>query len=412
MAQRRYRYGREKSAAINAALAANPSGHILITGGTYRIDSPLLLTRTEQRVTVDASAVLQVPTSYTGTVFRIGSTIQVRGVQVGGAGVITQEGKSGGASTPPGDWTAFHIIGESNRSYSHVVSGLTVSWCGTFARMETTGATGWVNGNIFRDCRVLYPKTMLHIVNGASGVGFAGNQFTNVMVQAGDFTEYGLRSLTGRGWAFNDVNLWDLNKNPAGVSSEITAGAEDVRIIGGLLTVQNVINNAAAGQVTVIDRTSVKPWHGTVMLGADGLAQDTEIAGTPVRTVKAKMPVWTLPDASLPGVIGSYVVPAGVTRLRVRARVMNMSAASGAARLTLSTIRTALGDAVGGAAKLSAVSWTATAENVLADAVDMTLVTVVPGETLSLRLLRSANHGDDTLAGDVGVVGLLVTPTV
>lgn len=395
--------------AINTLLSTPGVSHVLITGGTFLIDGPILLSRNSQRVTVDESAVLQVPSGYTGTVFLMdGNGVQMRGAVVSGGGRIVEAGKSGGRATVPGQWTAFHFRAVNSGVTAFVAEGVQVEWPGTAFKYEVQG-NGWVNGGTIKDLRILYPRVYVETIGSTGVVSFASNTLRDLMGQGGDYTEYGLKGITGRDWLFDSVAFWDFHNNPTAVSAHIASTAECVTIIGGTLTTRNFTNDAPPGEVTVIDRTRVKPWLHAVGRGAGELVKDASLAGTATFTHKSNVPVWSLPDSGFSGVVGHYRVPPGCKRIQVDALVANLSAATGAARLTIATYRSADGVVLGSTPQSSNVDWTAGGDGVLSTVVGP-LANVTSGEAVSVRVYRSASHTNDTLAGDMAVVGLRITP--
>lgn len=388
---------------------AGPGGHTFIGSGTHQITAPLRLTQSGQRLTIAPDAILQVPAGYTDDVIRIGGTQSTRGIVVTGDGTITEEGKSGGATTEPGSWTAIRLQAIAGVGVTaNRIEGLQIQWAGTAVAYEAQG-NGWVNGNQVQSLRVLYARTLIDTTTPSGVVGYASNTVKDLMAQSGKHTEYGIKNLTGRGWTFQDVSPWDLGHNPTAISAEIAAGAKDIRIIGGLLTVQNFTNHAGS-EVVTLDRDQTRPWTQPEFIGPDNISARTDFATQPVKIVQSSWPAWSLPgSAGSSGVTFMWRSPSQVANVTVSLALLSLNNdqpntarfqvymqagspnSSQFSRTFLGTTPAAEGD----------TTYTETSSS----------MNITPDTIYRIAITRTAGHAEDTYAGSVGVVGVLITPT-
>ena len=394
----------DDTAAIQAAIDAASS--IAFTAGTYRITAPLVVTESHTHITLPSNATILVDTGYAGDVWRIGgvASTATRGVTIKG-GQIKEDGKSGGAITPPGSWTAFHVLADSAGTTGCEIADVQAWWPGVGVRFEVVG-TGWANGNNVHDVAVWYPGVLLETDrNGGTQVAFAGNTVANVVGQCGDYTEHGIKSLHGRGWNLLNVSAWDIAKNPAAVSLEVMADARSVNIIGGLLTTQNVSISAPAGQVAVQDQTLIPPWSSQpVAIAAAAMQADTTVANVPVQARRGQAIGWVLTDSPAIGVVMSVRVPDRATKLTFSFQVAGISGATGAVVMTAAFTPLVAGSSLTGGVTSKQATVTVGADDVVVTGVT-TESAVTPGALYSVRLYRSGGNAADTYAGDVILVG-------
>lgn len=394
------------TAAINALLATPGVGRVLIAGGTFLIDGPLLMKRSNQRLTVDESATLSVPSGYTGEVFRLdGEGAQLFDAVVDGGGRVVEIGKSGGESTEPGHWTAvrFHAnTGTGNMGCR--VEGVQIRWCGTLLKYTTDG-TGWVNGCTVSKLTALYPRVFVETIRGSTQVGFSNNTIDNIMGQAGQYTTHGVKTLSGRGWLFTSVNPWDM---PAGsVGMDVNEDSRDIRVVAGVLSSRGIVSRAPEGEVTVEDFFTIKPWLGglrTVTAGEFIPASTGALLAT--LGTHQLWPVVMLGAGGLTEVSAYYRVPPTVTAVRARAELLGVAASSGAVRTTIS-LQSAPGATVASVNLVTPVTPNAVSQSAWGDP-----VVVTPGALMKLTVHRAHDFfAEDNLAGTVGLIGVTVQPT-
>jgi hypothetical protein len=401
------------SAAINALLIElGAGGHVVLANGIYLIDAAVELRQIGQRITIEPSATVRVVSGYTGDVFRIGNPdSSIRGVVIDGGGTITEDGKSGGAATEPGEWTAFRFLAPAGRGTTACrIEGLQVQWAGTVLAWESQG-NGWANGNQASRLRALYFKRLINMTTPQAGViGYSGNTVKDVMAQCGNTTEYLIRNLRGRGWSFIDVSPWDIGLNPAAVSAQIMAGVEDVRIFGGLLTGQNFTSAAAPGQVSVIDRVMVPPW----LVGQDAPVQAamarTDVAGVATKIIHDGWPVWKFPE-TISGITFLWRAPMGAYT-RVLMEVVAFGLAAGSGNIQFAVTLQLASTSAGQATRTSIIpnpgvgNTTAGADLVLGSQ------PATPGGLYRIWVTRNAGAANDTFVGDAGLAGVLMTPSL
>lgn len=399
--------------AINTALAQMGTDELVFSDGDFRIDGPILLSRSDQRVVIRRSAKIIVPAGYSDTVFRIGDPgrTAVRGVVVTGGGSIVSEGLTGGRQTQPGQWTFVEYVGDRYGASMCEISDLTIFWPGTFQKVSVVGQ-GWVNSNLTSRVRVFYPRRVLECSGeGSVQVGAASNSWDRIDVQCGNFTEYGIKNLIGRSWTFKDCYLYDVGHNPNCIGAEITAACLGIQFINGSMTLQNYINDAAPGEVTITDRFRVKPWHESVTsLGAPALDVDPSLSTAAVRTHHLAWPVIRLVDRRLSGCIGIYRVPHGVQNVRVSASLVNLSAAAGDVRLVLQSNEWSAGQPLNGLSRRAILNVSMGPKSTGTETAVGNFSGLVSGDLLRLRAYRIGAHANDTLPGDVGLIALNVQP--
>ena len=398
----------DDTAAIQAAIDGAQS--VQFTAGTYRITAPLVVTESHTTITLPTDATILVDTGYAGDVWRIGgvTSTATRGVTIKG-GQIKEDGKSGGAITPPGSWTAFHVLADSAGTTGCEIADVQAWWPGVGVRFEVVG-TGWANGNNIHDVAVWYPGVLLETDrNGGTQVAFAGNTVANVVGQCGDYTTHGIASLHGRGWNLVNVSAWDIAKNPAAVSLEVMADARSVNIIGGLLTTQNVTVAAPPGEVLTQDQSTLSPWAQvpTVKAAAE-MQPDTTVANVPTMTRRGQAIVWSLQDgAPAVGVAFSVLAPMRATSAVVTFWVAGVGGATGAAQMTAAFTPVAAGTNLTGGVTTRQATITLGADDVVVSGTVSSLV-VTPGSLYSVRLYRAGTNAADTYAGNVALCGVSV----
>lgn len=221
------------------------TGKNVVLSGLYRITAPLTVSTIGQRITMTSGTEIILDAGYAGDVWVIdGGGLSIRNIIIEG-GKIKETGKSGGAATEPGAWTACKFLGDSAGTTACTFQDMQISWPGTAFKWEVIG-TGWANANRVINCVVLYPDIMIDCdLNGGGQIGFSGNSVRDLMGQAGNFTTFGIKGLTGRNWRLDSVALWDIGFNPAAVSAQILSTASSTIIFGGHCTVQNYSDSGA-----------------------------------------------------------------------------------------------------------------------------------------------------------------------
>jgi hypothetical protein len=276
-----------------------------------------------------------------------------------------------------------------------------VWWCDTVLAYEVSGS-GFVNGNRVSRIKAMYFKNFLYTATPPN-VGYSQNSVKDVLAQSGSYTEYGVKNLCGTGWTFDDVALWDLGSS--GISAEITAGATDVRIIGGFLTVRNFTNNAADGQVTIVDDYQTRPWLTRQFIRRDEMTEQLSLAATPTKVAPGDWPAWSLQDANC-GVIFLWRVPAGVGQVEVALSLLDLSGATGNAHIKVQ-FRSAPGAGLSTRDLIAANP----AANTVSTLVAGSPFNVTAGTVVQFAIWRNGSASDDTLAGAaIGLLGAHLRP--
>lgn len=124
----------------------------------------------------------------------------------------------------------------------------------------------------------------------------------------------------------------------------------------------------------------------------------------------SKGKAYALDAATVESISAFCAIPADASAVKISVDVVNMSSGTGVARFDIFRKGWISGDDTNVTDDSSTVDWTAAAQNV------QTRVTLVSGATftgkggglLHIRFRRNASHANDTLANDVGVLGLLI----
>src|SRR5699024_4876860 len=253
---------------------------------------------------------------------------------------------------------------------------------------------------------VWYPRALLETDrNGGTQVAFAGNTIANVVGQCGNYTDYGVKSLHGRGWNLVNVSPWDIAKNPSAVSLEVMADARPVNIFGGLLTTQNVTIAAPAGHVLIQDQSMIPPWSAQpVAIAAAAMQPDQTVANVPTQARRGQAVGWVLTDSPAIGVVMSVSVPNRASVLSFSFQVAGISGATGDVVMTAAFTRIEAGSTLTGGVTSKQVTVTVGADDVVASGTTADS-SVTPGRLYSVRLYRSGGNANDTYAGSVILVG-------
>ncbi|WP_165368511.1 hypothetical protein [Serinicoccus sediminis] len=400
----------DDTAAINACLAMG--GRWLLPGDRQcKITGPLRVTQSHTVVETQAGTTLWVPPGYAGDVVLVGdTTTQIISWKLDGPAAIKEPGKSGGRTTPPGAWTAFHIFG-NNTGVTDGRIQWTSWWPDRHVLWEVVGL-GWVNVCDVTGPSWYYRTYMECKRNGSTAVGFAGNTVGPVKGQSGNFTEFGIKKLTGRNWSLRDVNLFDIGYNPAAVSLDVDADARSINIQGGLLGAQNVQNRAPAGEVTIQDQFTIAPWSATQPpIGAPEMEVDLSRPVAATWDMRRNAPAWRFPNNGLSGVTFTMRVPPRATKATMVLHVAGVGGTTGKASLAISAAPVA-----GAGTNLQSTTST-TSRTALVDMVGDDILVEVPlaeyvtspGQVLGIRVYRIGTDAADTYEGPVVLTAATIT---
>jgi len=238
--------------ALNQYFLQDPSsgygaGDIYVRSGIYELGAGFggLNVRSFVRLTLDPTAILQVPSGYGGAVFILASnnTAEVSQAEVGG-GIIRE------AQPAQHGWTAFLLQAAAdqqkvgilfNKIHSTVLYEPAVALA-----VHVTGDHGFINSNTFEFLRVWGAAIALDfsVVSGyqlgEEDFGILYNRFSDLHFQS-EAARYqaGIQNVTGVHNTFNEVKIWDIPRNPA-----ITIGptADRTLVIGGTLVGEYAAN--------------------------------------------------------------------------------------------------------------------------------------------------------------------------
>jgi hypothetical protein len=221
------------------------AGDIYVCSGLYSFSSAFagLLVHSFTRVTLDATAILEVPSGYGGPVIQLlanSTTSLVDSVFDGGR---IRESKAGGIK---GQWTAFTLQSTATGGPDHGVifcklTNTVVIDAGIGIAIYATGDnSSFVNSNKLEFLRFYAPRVSVDFkvfngyVLGEEDGGISYNNFVDVQFEI-DSKVFGagIQNVAGVGNTFTSVNVWDAG--PMKTVMTIGALADRTLIVGGTL---------------------------------------------------------------------------------------------------------------------------------------------------------------------------------
>lgn len=229
------------------------AGDIYVRSGLYQFSSAFagLLVHSFTRVTLDATAILEVPSGYAGPVIQLladSTTSVVDSVFDGGR---IRESKSGAIQRR---WTAFKLKSNATGGPDSGVifcklTNTVVTDAGIGIAMYATGDnSSFVNSNKLEFLRFYSPLVSIDFqvfngyVLGEEDGGISYNNFVDVQfeIDANHFTA-GIQNVCGVGNTFTSVNVWDARTTPV---MTIGSLADRTLIVGGTLGGESLHNSA------------------------------------------------------------------------------------------------------------------------------------------------------------------------
>ena len=230
------------------------AGDIYVSSGLYQFSSAFagLLVHSFTRVTLDATAILEVPSGYAGPVIQLlaDNTNSVEDSVFDGGRI--RESKSGEIRR---QWTAFKlksntIGGPDSGVIFCKLTNTVVTDAGIGIAMYATGDNhSFVNSNKLEFLRFYTPVMSMDFqvfdgyVLGEEDGGLSYNNFVDVQFQIdAEHFHAGINNVCGVGNTFTSVNVWD-----AGTSTTVmTIGslADRTLIVGGTLGGESLHNSA------------------------------------------------------------------------------------------------------------------------------------------------------------------------
>ena len=210
---------------------------LFIAEGTYNILAGLLLDTgtTEARVYLDAGALIQAPSGFTGSIWGINGGVSL---------IKIQGGKYSEAGTPSTLWTCFSLNNQATGGINSCeINDCYIRWCLHGIRMTSGTSASWVNSNrfshIFMD-RIVNGVSFIQSVAKESGNGMNLNTFWDIIinlvpaVSAPPVSLRGFRDISGASNQFYGCAVWDTP--PSAISANLTTEATNTLIVGGKMT--------------------------------------------------------------------------------------------------------------------------------------------------------------------------------
>jgi len=389
-------------AAINALLASGAS-HVLIANGTFLVDGALSISASYQHLTIDASATLLVSNGYAGDVIRISSATgeTIRGVRIDGAGVIVEAStsgtpKGGGASTAAGAWTGVRFSATGYGVQGSTVRDLQIKWPGVGVAWDASGG-GCVNGCTVDSLGIYYAVSFFE----TTGTSFSGNTISSILGQTGHYTEYGVKSLSGSLWNLLNVCIWDMSNAAAAVSCQINSDAVGITIIGGFLTIQNFQNNAADGQVTIIDNGTNRPWHGPHDIHGAEFLPDASATTPAIHVIYKSWPLLSVPETGASFIASAFwEVPEPLSYVTAEVACVGTTANTGDV-----AVKVLIQEQIGGS-QWSQMTHTTITQDTVTTSGESGTMSVTGGTRVRVALYRYSDDATDTLTGSFGIVSV------
>lgn len=194
------------------------AGDIYVRAGLYELGAAFagLQVRSFTRLTLDPTAILQVPSNYGGAVFVFASnnTAEVSQAQIGG-GIVREQQPAGH------QWTAFLMQATADQQTAGIlfnkIRDTVVYEPATALALHVTGNHGFINANTFEFLRVWGAAVAVDFAVvagyqlGEEDFGILYNYFSNVQFQT-EAARYqaGIQNVTGVGNAFIETSVWDI----------------------------------------------------------------------------------------------------------------------------------------------------------------------------------------------------------
>ena len=231
----------DSAAAILYAMAEG--ARVRMLRGIYEIERPIDLV-SNFRLDLSPGAELVVPIGYDGYV--LGFLGRVENTTISG-GLIREDGDE-----PLRRWDAILLRSASRFEgvFFNSIEGTFIRDAGTAIRLKTEKTDGWINGNSFRGLRIWHPDVFVEFEVASNRTkGMHRNYFENLNGQAGANTIFGVKNIGFRENMFVNVVFWDIYKNRAAVSSNVSATAKGTVILGGNMTQQNFRDEGVDTQI-------------------------------------------------------------------------------------------------------------------------------------------------------------------
>ena len=240
---------------FNAVSGTAASSHgesvIFITDGFYPLVSGFAGwdVRLHTRVEMGARAIMQVPTGYSGHLFRLKFPSSHTSINGG----LLREGATGNESGIRLDWDAI--------KFESIEGGVYFNNIGGHMRIERAGrgivltghTSGWINSNHFTDVEMWHCKRFIDMDFSGYVINSTTNTFRNIECQSNGNVLVGAK-IMGDGMRFDDVKIWDVSVGASGdtcVMTIVDPLASNTIITGGIMTLNgNISAGTFAGQRT------------------------------------------------------------------------------------------------------------------------------------------------------------------
>lgn len=232
--------GDDASAVLDCAKGSVRS--IYIKKGEYPISRTLDM-ESDLEIYFEKGAILVVPEGFTESAIRFGNGVRFAKID---GGIVREAGNAAK------QWTGIDLVSSGLGVLFNSVHHFEVWNPGTAIALRVDNGMGWVNGNDFRNLRIVHPRIFIDFDMSApwrpSENGINRNHFQQIVGQADSATLFGARNIRHLANLFLDVKFWDLG-NPDAVSASIHRDAEDTLILGGIMTNRSFDNRGARTQV-------------------------------------------------------------------------------------------------------------------------------------------------------------------